>query len=358
MAACVVCLSGLPGAGKTTLASQMCADPSSLATALGVPPEAVRVHHVCYDAVVDELVSDAGSGCSGAEGWVARWHMARTAAIEAAARLLEEAAAATAAGVDPGTHTLVIMDDNMHMASMRKEVFMLARSHGAAFVHVRVSCALDVAMARNGKRPGRSRVTLAAMRRIAERLDSDELVDGSGRAPRRWARLTLHTVPARLGDALPSRRPWPEMLSPVALAAAWRESATNQAADEEAAGIAAAGAAESREANWASFTHRVDMHYRKAVAAAMQPSGDAALSPAARKALGAILSSLRKRAMERARAGERRLGASKAATEVADALEEELRELFVRECEGAVRDAFASSPDTRRPPRSERSHQT
>lgn len=271
---CLLCLSGIPGAGKSTLAAQIAADSAPLRGPLGLSA-APRVVHVCYDALMRAELRRAGL----AEGAfdVGAWRASRAEAR----RLAREALLAGA--LEPA---LVLLDDNSHLRSMRKAAFHLAAECAAAFVHVHVHAPLALALARNAARPPGTRVPehlLVEMAGAYERAPPDA---------RGWERTTI--VAAGAGAALGV---WTERLDPAELARQWRERQVD--ARDEAAALAERDA--SRAATASSAAHALDLRCRQTIGRCLDAAAGA---PAAeRRQLAARLNDARKALLAHARQG-------------------------------------------------------
>ncbi len=111
--AVLLVLCGLPAAGKTSFARQL-AERSSAAGADGMD-----VHHVCFDALAE---------AESATFDVLAWRRARSKASETVEALL--AARRKEALTRPVRRLVVVIDDNMHLRSMRRQYMRLAQKCG------------------------------------------------------------------------------------------------------------------------------------------------------------------------------------------------------------------------------------
>mmetsp|Transcript_1183 Transcript_1183/g.7710 ORF Transcript_1183/g.7710 Transcript_1183/m.7710 type:complete len:334 (+) Transcript_1183:2925-3926(+) len=137
---CVAVLCGLPGAGKSALAD-------------GWKDEDVHV------ASVDGAVGRRGD-------WdVAAWKPARRAVKREVREWLERYQ-----GKEEEKHVIVV-DDNMHLRSMRKEYFRIAREHRACYVQVFVDVPCEVALERNRRRVEEQRVPDQVVLDMHERFE-------------------------------------------------------------------------------------------------------------------------------------------------------------------------------------------
>ena len=127
----LVLVYGLPGAGKTSLVREILREivekyEHEVAEG-GKGPDfgALTGHHVCFD----ELLISAASRGSGPLRWDystrSVWKNTRTMML---LRVKELAGAA-----DPATRTVIFVDDNFQLKSMRKHVFRLARDSAYMF---------------------------------------------------------------------------------------------------------------------------------------------------------------------------------------------------------------------------------
>lgn len=67
--------------------------------------------------------------------------------------------------------TLVIADDNFHLRSMRRELYMLARTHRAAIVFLHITAPLEMSLSQNVLRPPGERVPEDTILRMAAALE-------------------------------------------------------------------------------------------------------------------------------------------------------------------------------------------
>jgi len=129
MATTVVLLVGLPGSGKSSLARQLCETRNASA-------------HIEYDRV-------AASLCE--EDELEAWRKSRSVAVQELTKRLQE------------FPSLIVMDDNFHLRSMRKTIYRVCQDHvlqgktiyfGVAFIDTPVEMCLE----RNSNRATKSLV--------------------------------------------------------------------------------------------------------------------------------------------------------------------------------------------------------
>lgn len=137
----VVCMCGLPGSGKTTVAGQL----RDAAQSAGVDARVLSLDDLLLESGAAAAVDAVSSPAS--EFSPEAWQSARKA-------LLYAAASAAAAPVLPPheqqqheqqqrrRRRLVVVDDVNHLAGMRRDVWRVARSAGAAFAQVFCDCPL------------------------------------------------------------------------------------------------------------------------------------------------------------------------------------------------------------------------
>jgi tRNA uridine 5-carbamoylmethylation protein Kti12 len=310
---CVVCLSGLPGAGKTSLARRIALDPAPLRAALGLADDRpLHVHHICYDALMREQLAQTGAS---AAFEVEAWRAARREAVQRARSALVAASEPAASA----TVTVVLLDDNMHYRSMRKAACHLAREHGAAFVHVHVRVSETVALARNAARAENERVPAHLLHEMAAAFEP----------PLAGARGWERTVIAIDNDAPIARTAsWTEALAPAALAREWLERRVNEgelAAEEDARDA-------SRRETLSSALHQLDLRCRATIAQRVAAEPDATASE--KWTLAARLNVARKRALALARAAAPAptAGQGHYFSATTDLLLDEEHAAFAREC--------------------------
>ena len=98
------------------------------------------VHVVRFDDYIEAAAVLGGEPSFSPESWQA----AREGALEAFNNVLGSWASGC---------TLVIIDDNMHLRSMRHRCYQIARSRTAAFLQIHIQCPLSKAIERNRTRP-------------------------------------------------------------------------------------------------------------------------------------------------------------------------------------------------------------
>ncbi|KAK9805006.1 hypothetical protein WJX73_000675 [Symbiochloris irregularis] len=113
--------------------------------------------HIPFDDYGSELETDFSPDA---------WKAGRQQAFKAVAAVLTKHVG------QPGHGCMVLVDDNMHLRSMRKDVWHLARQHRAAFVQLYLPCSLDQALQRNSRRPPHQQVPLEVIQRMSERLEA------------------------------------------------------------------------------------------------------------------------------------------------------------------------------------------
>ena len=181
---------GLPAAGKSTLARQLLVDgPEQLLQHLaprGV--RAVRVWHICFDAVLEALQSQRGTDEFDPVLWresrdlvlaaVGAFFAAAEPRLELPCAVHSEACGDECA---PCMHVLVL-DDNMHYRSMRRTYYRLARDARVAVCTLGLPISLELALARNAPRPAEQGHHLAGA--TASALDCPTLSGGVPQPPR------------------------------------------------------------------------------------------------------------------------------------------------------------------------------
>ena len=175
-AGAVVCLCGLPGAGKSTLARHVLAvGAERLRAALRV--QGLRLWHLCFDDALAALQKEAGASDFDPE----LWHRARELALHAVHALfllrsgtkaLEAIARSSMAGNAEATSCIdiVLLDDNMHYRSMRRAYYKVAREAQLAFCTICLPLPVVEAVARDARRSPPHHVGRATIEVMAEAL--------------------------------------------------------------------------------------------------------------------------------------------------------------------------------------------
>jgi tRNA uridine 5-carbamoylmethylation protein Kti12 len=105
----LIVLCGLPGAGKSSFARAL-----QTSTVGNFPPPNSTLHHVCFD----ELYADTSNAAASFDRNA--WHESRRVAFDKTTELLQLPIATS-------SHQIIVVDDNMHLRSMRKPFMQLAR---------------------------------------------------------------------------------------------------------------------------------------------------------------------------------------------------------------------------------------
>ena len=275
---------GLPAAGKSTLARQLLAEgPEQLLQHLaprGVL--AVRVWHICFDAVLEALQSQRGID----EFDPVLWRGSRDLVVAAVGafftaaepRLELPCAVHSAACGDecaPCMHVL-LLDDNMHYRSMRRTYYRLARDARVAVCTLGLPISLELALARNALRPAAQRVAEATIRDMAEALQWPQP------EVHRWERGWLQLAEPPPEPPQPPEQPQPPPLPWQELAAALAEGVPSGPSQAERAALAEAAAASAAQTA-SSAAHQLDLRLRKTTSELMRRL--AALPAAQRGAL-------------------------------------------------------------------------
>lgn len=142
MGTSVVLLVGLPGAGKSSLARRLC---ESIQSSI----------HIEYDGITASLIE-------GEE--LEAWRRTRSIAVENLAECLST------------SPSLVVMDDNFHLRSMRKAIYRVCQKHALRgmvifFGVIFVDSSLELCLERNAARDISSRVDKEVIQRMATILE-------------------------------------------------------------------------------------------------------------------------------------------------------------------------------------------
>ena len=134
----VVCMVGIPGAGKSTVARSLCSSSSS----------SVRL------VVFDDFCS----------------RVAALSVVEAALRENSSSSPSSSSSSSSSFSALVV-DDNSYYRSMRRDVFRLARDAGARYVALLLDTPLHECLSRNAARQGKERIEEHLVVRMHQRLE-------------------------------------------------------------------------------------------------------------------------------------------------------------------------------------------
>jgi len=260
----VLLLVGLPGVGKSTLCEQLRAEFEALD---------LHVRTFSFDEEEDRVLVE--SGAAGAKPPTFdpdAWRRARRNVYERVASEVPNASA----------RSVLLLDDNFYLRSMRKPYFALARERGLSYVQLAVRCA-DF-RGRNAARAGRARVPDFVLEHMEEVMEwpplDEELAESASAASwERWA--CSMGVESVTGGHYVFRS---QSVTPAGLAAAvLDERAVPAPLDEEPAPQAQ------------PLSHEVEIQCRRVVTRAL-----ASLPPSQKQVLAKRFSSLKKDFIARA----------------------------------------------------------
>lgn len=172
----VLVMCGLPAAGKSYWGCRLQDSASSR-----YPGKECEVQRIEFDAIEARLREED-------EGLhpIAVWHRARSKALAQAESILhQERGSSTPVGLSKPSRRILILDDNMYYASMRRKVYLMAARNGAGYGCVHVDISVEDALSQNMKRPLRQRVDEKVIRRMNARLEAPN------KSTRRWETNTL-----------------------------------------------------------------------------------------------------------------------------------------------------------------------
>lgn len=177
-------LCGLPASGKSTFARALCdahgRQGGGIAACVAADFDDVR--HVDYDALACDAGGDDGAA-AGAEDDAplgpsdrAAWRAGRARALDVLRDALDRAA-------DAGSSPLVILDDNFHLRSMRREVYRACQERIAqhpsrlavGFATLHFATPPEACLRRNAARRGRARVPDDVVSRMATVLEPPDV---------------------------------------------------------------------------------------------------------------------------------------------------------------------------------------
>lgn len=209
------------------------------------------MRHVEFDAVEAGLLQKASENDED-DNPLGIWHRARVMALEQTEAILREEAAER-------RRLVLVLDDNMYYASMRRGAYQLAARHGVGYGCVHVATPLDVALAQNKARSAGQAVTEEVIRRMHTKLQVPDP------ATRSWEANTVTigeatTSETQDAEAETLRRIW------AVVERGWATPAIVQmpSAEEEAA------KEEDRQRTRESVLHATELTLRKIIGTAMQ----------------------------------------------------------------------------------------
>lgn len=252
----ILVLCGLPGAGKSHWARRLQSfAPSSSSRKEG--EDEVRVRHVEFDAVEAGLLREASKNDDDDDDSLNIWHRARLRALEQAEGILREEAPERAAS----RRLVLVLDDNMYYASMRREAYQLAARHGVGYGCVHVATPLEVALAQNKARPPGQAVSEEVIRRMHTKLQVPDP------ATRSWEANTVTIGNVKISEKREDKNET-EMLRKIwgVIERGWATPAIVQtpSTEEEAA------KEEDRRRTRESELHATELMLRKIIGVAMQ----------------------------------------------------------------------------------------
>jgi len=193
---CLLALCGLPGAGKTTLSRRMVRHLTENHSK--VLPKLISFDEVGEEAGLGEEYSP--------EVWKANRRKAHSL-VES--ELKQDPDDARQVGREK--KKLVIVDDNMHLRSMRRQMYLLARKHRTAFVILYLEIPLSVALESNDTRrdlaEGSSKKNSVVPARVITKMNKElEVPDGKRN---KWESKSI-----RVSSLLSSQGPSPSPSNP------------------------------------------------------------------------------------------------------------------------------------------------
>ena len=135
---CVILLCGCPGSGKSKFMRMMVSSFNSIG---------IKSKSISYDE--ESLDRSVWNGTS--------YKLSRNRGISALQRALKS---------NNSNAKLIIVDDTMHLRSMRREVYVTAREEGHSIICIHVSINIELALSRNDQRPESTRVDRTTLLRI------------------------------------------------------------------------------------------------------------------------------------------------------------------------------------------------
>jgi len=238
---CLLALCGLPGAGKTTLSRRMARHLAE--THPKVLPKVISFDEVGEQAGLGEEYSP--------EVWKANRRKAHS---------LVESELKQDPG-DAGQKKLVIVDDNAHLRSMRRQMYLLARKHRAAFVILYLETPLSVALESNDTRrdvaEGSSKKNDVVPAHVITKMDRDLEVPDGKRNKWESKSIRISTLLSSQGPPNPEERLWEQ------IAELWREPVPMEA-------VVDASSSSSSGAPSLSEIHQFDLAKRKEVSSLVE----------------------------------------------------------------------------------------
>lgn len=184
----VCCLMGLPGCGKSTFAKSLHDVPqkctSMLSSAYG------EIYIIEYDAIAKEelIIMRNGDVDDGKDGNLQStfdrkeldaWRKGRVLALEMLKGSL--ITQLTGGGNEPGIPTLIVLDDNFHLRSMRRDIYQTCQEiinmhpeGKVGFSVIHFNTPLELCLRRNERRSGNDRVPQDVIIRMANIIEAPD----------------------------------------------------------------------------------------------------------------------------------------------------------------------------------------
>jgi O-phosphoseryl-tRNA(Sec) kinase len=180
---CYLICCGLPASGKTRLAQMLCHSKTKISSDSQTLP--VLFIHICYDELISDTTSD---GQSASNSWKEQ-RQSCLSCVEYLTRNLKDPCSCDSKSIHCsfclrtsitikqqlsekfGTQIIFIIDDTMHLKSMRYQYFQLARRYCTGFAVVHLVVDVNEALRLNNKRHNKEKIDDEIIKNMEARFE-------------------------------------------------------------------------------------------------------------------------------------------------------------------------------------------